>query len=195
MLIPLGFSLAKYEVSLSGDSEVMIFTLGHEVGVPGIGAANSLFDALTDTVPAANWGTNFTLLGVELVAGTQTQGKGPYLSFHSDLAAVAGTSAAKRSPNNTAALVRKDTSTPGRRGRGRMFLPGWIPDANIAENGNIDSAVRTTRQGLLNTWHARLLTDGLDPVLFHDTAPEAPSAVNSFTLAPKMATQRRRMRP
>lgn len=197
MLIPLGYALNKHIVRLAGDSEDMIFTLGADVSAIAVASdiPNLAFNALVTAMPAANWGSSFTLVGVESVVGTSAGGTGPYSTFVSTAASVAGTSGGTRPPNNTAALVTKVTGTPGRRGRGRMFIPGWMPSANIDQTGTIDPAVLAVRQGLLDDWFDQLVTDSIDPVLFHATAPATPSALANFRLESKVATQRTRMRP
>lgn len=197
MLIPLGSALAKYVVSLAGDAEDMIFTCGHDISLlaGGQAAADLAFTNLLTAIPAANWGTNFTLEGVELVVGGTSSGLGPYFTYFSSGAAVTGTSSGTRPPNNTAALVTKQTSVAGRRGRGRMFIPGFIPAVNVNEAGVIESAVRTVRQGLLDDWFEKCQVENLEMVILHSSAPATPAVLDGLRLESKMATQRRRMRP
>lgn len=98
---------------------------------------------------------------------------------------------------NTAALVQKITNTPGRPGRGRSFYPG-IPDTSVDEVGLVDP---TRRAAIVNGIESMLveLGDGglLNWVVLHPTdspLADTPSLVVSTTVAPIVATQRRRQR-
>jgi hypothetical protein len=97
-------------------------------------------------------------------------------------------------PQNTAFLVRKQTNQPGRRGRGRMYFPGTVTEATTSSIGVMTGAALTTRQTALNAWHARLITDGLDPVLLHQSGDPTPAEITAFIGQAVVATQRRRLR-
>lgn len=197
MLIPAGFGLAKYVVRLVDDPDDMIFTMGHEVTLPVSfqAAADQLLENVRTAMPAANWGTNYSVTKVELVVGTNAGGTGPYATFTSTGAPINGTSAGDRPLANTACLVTKQTAAPGRRGRGRIYMPGFIPSANISRAGVIDPAVLTVRQGLLEDWFDKCVVEDVPMVLFHATAPATPTSVTGLRLETLMATQRRRLRP
>lgn len=106
-------------------------------------------------------------------------------------------------PPNVSALVKKSSNRGGRRGRGRMYLPWALADADVGDTG----VIGTTPLGNLQTevsnfWQA--LEDGISPVetaamyLLHDsegsTPAGSPNKVTALTLQSVIATQRRRVR-
>jgi hypothetical protein len=95
---------------------------------------------------------------------------------------------------NTAILISKTTSTPGRKGRGRMYFPWAATDASTNEAGQLDGAAVTAIQGLFDDWHQAHIDQDVPPVLLH-TGVGTPSLIDAFTVQPLLATQRRRMRP
>lgn len=195
MLIPAVYGLAKYRFSLSGDQDEMIVTLGHAVqSFTPTALADALFDALADTLTAGRMGTSWSLRGVDVQVGAQSSGEGPYFNYSSSLAPLVGTSAATRLPQNSAILVRKNTDAPGRRGRGRMYFPAIVTEADVNDAGVLTTAKITDTQTFLNAWHTRLMADALDPVLLHESPPATPDAIVSFTCDGQIATQRRRLR-
>ncbi len=195
MLIPAGFGLAKYRFLLSGDQEEMIVTMGHDAQVfTGSALANALQDAFIDTWTAARFGTSYTFVGVDVQVGSTLSGVGPYFNHTSSNAPVVGTSTATRIPQNTAILVRKATATPGRRGRGRMFMPAIVTEGDINDAGILTAAKISDTQTAVNAWLARLDADLLNAYIFHDAAPATPSRVISMSVDSQVATQRRRLR-
>lgn len=103
-----------------------------------------------------------------------------------------GTAAA--SPN-VAFLVRKNTSSGGRAGRGRNYWPG-VPEAAVSEAGVVPSNIAAAMDGDLAALLASLLASDIPMVLLHEVgAPLVnPSTVTSYVLDNKVATQRRRLR-
>lgn len=112
---------------------------------------------------------------------------------------------------NVAYLATKTTELGGRRGKGRMFIPG-ASETVVDGTGTITTAFQDTLQGLLNDFLAGLETDGVPMVLLHGPATEwvlvdgqprrvpvagsvpGPSGVTALTLSGTVATQRRRLR-
>jgi hypothetical protein len=95
---------------------------------------------------------------------------------------------------NTAFLVKKLTSSPGRRNRGRFFLPG-VSEQDVDAIGNVVPSKITELQGNLDDFYAGCVAAHFNPELFHNTPPGALStSVTRFLLEPLAATQRRRMR-
>jgi len=93
---------------------------------------------------------------------------------------------------NTAVLVSKSTLTPGRTGRGRMFVPWWAPDGNVDEVGIISTATRNSFQAIVDQLLVDLTTEGVPMVLLHNGVG-SPSAVAGLTVSPLVASQRRRL--
>lgn len=95
---------------------------------------------------------------------------------------------------NSAALVNKNTAVGGRRGRGRMYIPG-VPEAEVDQAGFLSSGWLSNLQAAVDGLQADMVTALLDPVLLHsgDGAP-IPYPITSFTAQGLTATQRRRLR-
>lgn len=195
MLIPSGSCLALYRFVISGDSEEMVITCGHDPDVDTpVNLANELFDAFGDTMFTAYAGAQVSFVGVDVQIGTTSSGEGPYISATSTLPMINSVSASALVPQNTAALITKVTDAPGRRGRGRMYMPGTVTEASVDSVGFLTAAAVTGRQTALNNWHARLLADSHDPLLLHATTPVLPTPITSFVQQALVATQRRRLR-
>lgn len=99
---------------------------------------------------------------------------------------------------NTTYLIRKITGLPGRRERGRMFLPG-LAEINVEATGLLTPANQTAIQGVFATWMDAIHTQDFVPVLLHNASPDptvntAPTTITSFQCDLMVATQRDRMR-
>lgn len=95
-------------------------------------------------------------------------------------------------PPNVAVLVRKVTALGGRRGRGRMYVPG-IPEGSVSAGGLIGSSVIGDWQSALDSFLSALVADNTPPVLLHSDAT-APTEITDFAVQAFVATQRRRLR-
>jgi len=113
---------------------------------------------------------------------------------------------------NTAYLVNKSTSSGGRRGRGRMFIPG-LAEVDVSDGGIITGGRLTLVDAALANFMADVVASVYDIVVLHSPATvwildangqprrqptagavPAPYLVTSMTAAAKVATQRRRLR-
>jgi hypothetical protein len=95
-------------------------------------------------------------------------------------------------PPNLAYLIEKNTGLGGRRGRGRLFLPG-VEEGSVEGDGALGAVMLgglITQSGL---WLADIETAGYNMVLLHSDAT-APTEVTSLSVDPRAATQRNRMR-
>lgn len=108
-------------------------------------------------------------------------------------------------------LILKNTALGGRRGRGRIFMPG-VGEAQVAPNGALGAGTLVAVGGAFSTWLAALETAGIPMVVLHGPATEwalvggqprrvpvagtvpGPTTVTSLTLSSFVATQRRRQR-
>ncbi len=99
-------------------------------------------------------------------------------------------------PPNVSVLVRKGTGHGGRKGQGRMFLPGF-PEGLVSEGGVVNGTQLTTLNGDLNEFMGLMDGDNIPLVLLHgvEDSPPAPYPVTSLVAQPLVATQRRRLRP
>lgn len=94
--------------------------------------------------------------------------------------------------SQVAYLVRKNTGLGGRRGRGRMYLPG-VNEAAIGSDGVLDSTFLGELQDEVDEFVGSLSLASLPMVVLHDDAT-APTAVTTLVVQPVVATQRRRLR-
>lgn len=102
------------------------------------------------------------------------------------------------SPNITM-LLQKVTPSRGRRGRGRAYWPQMVSEAEVDEAGVIASGRLNAINTALGNFTAELATAGIEQVVLQNsegaTPPFAlPPIVSQFRCAPKVATQRRRLR-
>lgn len=194
VIIPVDCAQISMRWSVAGDSEPMVSTLG--VNTPTTSptpselaaAVGVAWDASALTT-AANMGTGWSAMTCLVTVMT---GTGPVL-FEVGTP-LAGSGAGATLPNNCAVLIRKQSTQGGRRGRGRNYLPSaYLPESTVNQVGTIDPA----QVSLITTWFGTFW-DGLEsaflyPVLFHsDGGAESP--LLNFTVQPKIATQRTRLR-
>lgn len=119
-------------------------------------------------------------------------GTGPSAEFAVNLP---GASASNAVSPNTSVLVRKNTNRGGRSGRGRFYLPGLREDV-VDSGGQIASGTVTSLQSAVDDFYADMIAGGMPLVLEHGPLPPVVGAdfLTSLTVAPKVATQRRRLR-
>lgn len=110
-----------------------------------------------------------------------------------------GLETASAVPPNVSLLWRKITDSPGRRNKGRMYIPG-IPEANVDGLGNLTAGMITS----WNTVGTQFLTAiagapsggfGTMVILHEQTVPQPPpTTVDQLATQTLVATQRRRLR-
>jgi len=117
-----------------------------------------------------------------------------YVSTANQLGGRAGTAASC----NVSWLVHKNSTLGGRRGKGRLYLPG-VMEADVGSDGDMLDAQVTLMQTAMDAWYAGI--NGVSSVgtyvLEHApgiSAEPLPTAVLSLTVDGHAATQRRRMR-
>jgi hypothetical protein len=201
LLIPPGFAQAAFQLVLAGDPEPMITTLG--VNTSGVGgdfqnAANVLHERFAQRfMPSVT--SQYTLQACFLYVG---QDGGAPVVYESTGPDQAGGDNVAPLPQNSAWLVRKRTTLGGRRGRGRMYVPG-IGEGTVDHLGVITTAARQGFQDNLNLFWQDLAGAAaavpLPPVLLHRSEgiglEPVPTPILQFILDLRIATQRRRMRP
>lgn len=199
LIIPPGFGSAFFELVGSPGTSPYGVTLGVDLSTAGgdfVGAANSLFAAYADSwMPATN--DDLTLERVILTVG---QDGGGQPSVTSDLGGVPGSKTTTASPTAMSLIVRKNTAQLGRRGRGRMFIPGVLDPDAVAEDGSLSSGDVITYNGIAADFYERVATPGagpfldLPPVLFHGSAPSDPTPISSLSVQPLVGWIRGRIR-
>lgn len=192
--IPPGYAEAWLRFNTASDPENMYCALGLQLA-SGQTGTQTLTNSIDSTATAAldNITSSEHTLGPGHVIYGQDGGDLRIDSTNSPVTGAAGTNALTV---NTAVLVRKLTASGGRRGRGRMYLPG-APESVFSTAGNMTTGTQATHQTALDNLMTTLIAlagvDGL--CLFHDTAPFTPTPITSLEVQLKAATQRRRMRP
>lgn len=101
-------------------------------------------------------------------------------------------------PANVAVLVHKRTDQPGRKGRGRLFLPWAVTGTNVNELGVISTIAATASQGYVTAFFQALVAAGVPMYLLHKPPAgqelgDEPTRVTSLVLDPLVSTQRRRL--
>lgn len=191
--LPEGFAELQFHYFCEGDSEAMITSLGIKLAV-GDTASNfdAMFQAWYDAI-RVNVQTSYTLGPSVIQIGTATEDNLVYNGTGTEFGLLAG----EAMPPNVSVLVRKLGTTPGRRGRGRMYLPGYGM-SGILSSGEIQSVTLGLFQDNIDdalTGVAAASEDFQGFFLYHGSAPFDPSPINSFPVQRKLATQRRRLRP
>jgi hypothetical protein len=122
-----------------------------------------------------------------------------------------GTSGSNSGAPQSALLVQKNTVLGGRRGRGRMYLPG-LDESVVLEGGVVESSYLTAMQAALDAFYDDLGSSALTLALEH--GPETtwvlvggqprrvpvagavpdPTDITSLVLTSRIGTQRRRNR-
>lgn len=192
--IPPSFGELWFQFNVGGDPEPMYCALGVDLAagvVPNQGEADTMLStgiaALNDIV-----NDDYGLGPGHVIYGND----GGDIRIDSSITQVAGARTGTPVPQNTAFLVRKLTGSGGRRNRGRMYIPG-VTNTDVTAIGGCTSGILTIAAATCTALQANLVAlgtiDGL--VLFHETAPFTPTPITSLEIQPRVATQRRRMRP
>lgn len=96
-------------------------------------------------------------------------------------------------PTNNALLVRKVSSAGGRRGTGRMYVPG-LNETAVDAQGIVESSYLIVLQAAFTGMLGDLSTNDVPMHILHDIAGPAPTLVQSLAVQARVATQRRRLR-
>jgi len=196
LIIPDGFGQAVYELALAGDNEPIVVTCGHDA-TEFVGTfqeeANALHTAFkAEVLPTMT--NDYTSVGVTWY---RSAGSDVPIVITSTTAAQVGPGSAAGLPQNCAMLVRKRTDLAGRRGRGRLYLPG-LEEGLVNELGVITGTAVDAFQAQFNEWHAALVALPLPPVVLHRSegagVEPPPTPITSFSVDATIATQRQRLR-
>jgi len=197
MLIPVGYADYILRWSVSGDTELMQSHIGLDVGGAG-GDYDEVLDEASvafSTRMNAFFSDEVILVETELVVG---QDGGDPLTFQKVMGTT-GTDSAFPLPPNVAVLIKKNTASGGRRNRGRMYLPGIGLTGDVTPAGVLGGTLAADISTAMELWRADLLaaanTGPLTPVILHSEVPSLPTVVTQLSCEPKVATQRRRLRP
>lgn len=189
-----GFADISCWILLASDPRQAAFTFG--VAADGK-TAEQVWTAVKDSLNLAGGiktrlSTNATFARIRVSLATDGADDVVY-----DLpCSIGGSGGSANLPPNCALLVHKRTQRGGRRGRGRLFMPWMLNEADVTENGSIGSAAVTAIQTAFTNWYVDLSARGVPMYLLHqegETAPGLPTAVTSLAIDPLVSTQRRRL--
>ena len=192
LIIPPGFGSAAAIYTSATGTAPFVTTIGVNLsGFAGtsVDAANEVFDAFQQGFTSVI-DNDLTLDHVTLAIGQD----GPGGSVDSTTAPVQCSNSGTFGPVCIAVLGRKVTNEIGRRGRGRMFIPGTNIESGTEPDGSLTATYRTTMQGQFNNFFANLVGSDLEPVLFHSTAPADPTPITGITVADLVGVIRGRIR-
>lgn len=199
--IPINFAQVTFVQRMAGDVDPYNCTIGIDARLAAGDNEAVLFQCAAAWVQhiLAGQSTDMTL---ESVRGTfGTDGVDPILvEFPSG---AQGAASAAMLPQNCALLVRKNTALGGRRNRGRMYIPGIVPEGQVNNVGIITPQVFNGLQVQMNNFLKSISGEGnegdlpLVPVVLHNFklgAPLDPTPITSLSVQNPIATQRRRLR-
>ena len=204
LIIPPGFGSAAIEIEGAAGTPTHVTTIGVDLSEAGgdfVAAANNVFQAYV-TAFAARTANNLVISRCTLAVGSD----GPGGSVTSSLDSMPGTLSGTFEAIAMAPIARKITNELGRRGRGRMFLPGMLSSSWTDQNGRIPNANVVTLQAACDLFYEALSTGELTPtppqietpptppVLLHSTPPSTPTPMSGFVVQPIVGWIRGRIR-
>lgn len=203
--IPPGYAHCAVELRMVGDPDPWYCTWGVEQPPGGTAAtiANHCFRAW-EAGPLALQEDDLTLAQAVVKLGVVDS---PPLMGYSTARNASGGAAGSTNflPQNCALLVDKLSDLGGRRGRGRMYVPGILGEGTVDSVGNIANpvvyelafetffaALQSNMEGTANPG-----TVGLDMVILHHDQPTPgvpPTVVTNLHVQNVISTQRKRLR-
>lgn len=193
--IPEGCVNIQWEITLEGDPEVMLVSLG-------FAANDTFFDPADDDGPiAAAFADNLLPEMYEQYhLGTQRlqigHGDDPPTIWEGD-ASNDGVLSGNTLPQNCALLVRKLSTAGGRANKGRLYMPGMLGEAIVNNVGTVEPSALAGLQTAFSNFGTDLLAvAGIDDLLIlHSDNTLPPTVITNFQPQSRIATQRRRLRP
>lgn len=186
LVIPTGY----YEVSFIHRQNV---TLREAVCTMGMQYTGSSFAADAATVSGA-WGTDIV---AQIISNSYTHVRTTFRVAAGIIAdipesTVGGNGSAAASPN-VAFLITKQTGVPGRKNRGRLYLPG-VAENSINAQGQVDATAQAFQTAQFATFYGDIGAVSFTPAILHNSATPSPTLVSQFVAQGVCATQRRRLR-
>lgn len=198
MAIPVGNKEATFVFSVDGNTRSITFAIGiADLDVLSPRTNLELADLISQNWSVAgapfqpsNMPSEYNLLNVTVTEMTET---GPLTAISANGSNGSGGQAPV--PINSALLVTKNTALGGRRNKGRMYVPPFLPgESQVDANGNLAAGVQATLQGQFDVATDGDLADDIGYLLYHQTGDPTPTAITSLVVNNLIATQRRRMR-
>ena len=199
MIIPPGYGSAAFVFTGPVGTEPFVTTIGLDLrdygGDYDMAAEKAFIDyqnTLLHITTAA-----ITLDHVSLTVGIDGAGVGSVTSIAPP---AQGQRSGDYQPMSTAAIARKSTNLLGRRGQGRMFLPGTVKDEQVDINGILTNAFIGDLQQRCFEFIDALNSSASShpaapPVLLHSAGgPAVPTPINALIVSPKIGLLRKRIR-
>lgn len=202
LVIPPGFASASIVLTGPLGTAPYVTTIGLDLGDAGadfVGVANLVHAAYEECFMSTT-NEKLALAKVTLLIGSDG-GNG---SVDSTRPAIEGGNGSAMQAIAMAPIIRKQTASLGRSGRGRMFLPGCLGELDVNDNGQLEPAFRAGIQEAAEDFFAYLtsgVVPGSDvrppapPVLLHsETGPPLPSTILGASVSPTVGWIRKRLR-
>lgn len=195
--VPVGFAQVVIRLSLLGDAEPMVTTLGIDMttnfATPAE-VAGAIYDALIGADRPCTPAGMINPYALEGVSVSKMEPTG--FDTGERIQHTQGTGAGTTLPPNCAVLIRKNTAIGGRHGRGRMYWPPLFRvEGDVSANGVLTSP--TNISTVFNLWRIEMEEEPIvgQFYLFHGLGSGVvPTPISSFDCDPLIATQRRRLR-
>lgn len=191
--IPPGFAqiALEWRHALYARPAVNVFGVANETGDPAPQAVAEAVQAAIAPTLLLRMDTNVTLQRIRAVIG---QDGGPPI-IGEVFPALAGQRGMNSPSPALAVRAVATTASGGRRGRGGMFLPWWVPVGSVSETGQITTQEVAAGGISLDLFHEELIGEGVPWYLLHSTGvslPPPPSEVLAVTVDPVISNQVRR---
>jgi len=191
MIIPVGFAQIAWGMSLTGDQEPMVCTMGAEITLGG-----PFLQAEADAIHAA-WGDNIlpvTASDYSLVVTKIRYNLGAGIQVIEATGPVASAGGFSGAPPNVSWLARKRSSLSGVKHRGRMYVPGVV-ESGVTNTGHVIPGTLAVYQAALDGLLADLLASvRVNKLVILHSDVTAPTEIISLTADTLVATQRGRLR-
>ena len=204
--IPAGYGQFTEVLTLDGDAEPMVITIGVGPNITDDAAALDWVAALhgqfgSNVMPETP--NDYHAIRGELRYHVAGDADDDPLRVAVNSTVYNGTHTSEPAPQNCAYLVHKRTAVGGRQGRGRLYMPGVL-EAQVSPAGVISTGQISAITNAFNGWRADVEANPLTSpesgfYLLHNLAngellADLPTRITSFDCDSLMATQRRRLR-
>lgn len=185
LTIPTGFGEAAWHFTSTSGTPDFVTTCGVDLSDAGgdfAGAAEALWDYYAGSIMQET-SNHVQITRCVLRVGND----GPTSAYESSHTPVGGGSAGAHGPLSMAIIARKVTNVGGRRGRGRMFMPGTAGEGTVDESGRVLEVHAALVNTKLNTLQSYMENGNanhqvvLPPVLLHSDG-STPTPIVDFAV-------------
>lgn len=196
--VPPGFGLAAFHLTADFGTPDFVTTIGLDLSVAGgdfEAAVEAAYAAYATTIMTQTL-TSYTLTGCSLTVGQDGSSVG---SLQSASTPIPGSRSGQSEAAAMAVIARKMTAQLGRRGRGRMYVPGWLEVDQAQPSGEMVPGVFTALQDALDDFYDALqgdegVTSPLNGAVLLHADGGAPTPITALQLVTKVGWIRKRIR-